>query len=66
MNLTEALPKEIARVRETVLPVYERITGTHLAVWMMRADIDLAEKAMASNDAKDMQHAYEALQGWVL
>lgn len=66
MNLTEALPKEIERVRETVLPFYKHISGTHLAVWMMEMDLDQAQKALESKDSVEMTRACEALQGWIL
>lgn len=66
MNLAESLPAEIARVRDEVIPVYERYPGASLALWMMRKDIEVAMKAMASQDVVEMARAYQALKEYEL
>lgn len=65
-TLAEALPQEIARVRNELIPVYERYPGAGLAVWMMRKDIEKAEQAIAVQDVVEMMRAYEALKGYQL
>ena len=65
-NLAEALPKEIARVRDELIPIYSKFCTGKLAVWMMRKDIELAEKAITAQDTVEMIRAYQALQGYTL
>jgi hypothetical protein len=65
VTLGEALPREMARVRDEVLPAYVDICRSGLfAVLSMRADLDAAAKAMAEGDAVAMLRAHEALKGW--
>lgn len=63
-TLGEALPKEMARVRDEVLPRYAALgpVGTFGATWM-RADLDAAAKAMAEGDVVAMLRCYESLRG---
>ena len=65
-SLGEALPAEMARVRDQLLPVYDSIPAGVFAATMMRADLDKAAKAMAEGDVVAMLHAYEALKGYTL
>jgi hypothetical protein len=65
-NLAEALPKEIARVRDDLIPVYQKFATGALAVWMMRKDIEKAEQAIAAQDTVEMLRAYQALEGYKL
>lgn len=59
------LPKEMARVRDVVMPPYMEIgPAGALALSLMRADLDAAAKAMAEGDVVEMVRAYEALKGW--
>ncbi len=66
MNLAESLPQEIARVRDEIIPVYERFPGAQFAVWMMEKDLVEAENALASQDVIAMLRAYDALKGYTL
>jgi hypothetical protein len=64
-TLGEALPKEMARVRDEVMPPYLEIGPMGaFALYMMRADLDRAAKAMAAGDVVAMIGAYEALKGY--
>lgn len=62
-SLGEALPKEIARVRDHVLPHYVEIgpVGAFGAM-MIRRDLDAAAKAMIEGDLPAMIAAYQALK----
>ncbi len=62
-SLGTALPKEMARVRDEVLPEYLAIgPAGQIAVAIMRANLDLAAKALAQGDVVEMLRAYEALK----
>ncbi len=63
-SLGEALPKEMARVRDEVLPLYLQIPTGIFAATMMRADLDAAAKAMAEGDVVAMLRTYESLKGY--
>jgi hypothetical protein len=64
-SLGEALPLEMARVRDEVLPFYLEIGPTgSFAAGMMRRDLDEAAKAMACGDVVAMLRAYQELKGW--
>lgn len=66
-TLGEALPAEIARVRDDIMPVYEDIGAPGMfAVLSMKRDMDLATKALAEGDVIAMLRAYEELKGWKL
>lgn len=66
-SLGEALPAEIARIRDVVIPAYLEIGSAGLpAVTLMRRDLDLASKAMIEGDLPAMIHIYEELKGWQL
>jgi hypothetical protein len=65
-SLGEALPAEMARVRDQLLPVYDSMPEGIFAATMMRADLDQAAKAMAEGDVVAMLRAYEALKGYTL
>lgn len=64
-SLGTDLPKEMARVRDEVMPAYQAIgpAGT-LALAMMRADLDAAAQAMAEGDVVAMLRVYESLRGY--
>ena len=65
VSLGEALPKEIARVRDQVMPAYLEIGAPGLfALTMMRRDLDAASKAMMESDVVAMLRCYEALKGY--
>ncbi len=66
-TLGDALPREIARVRDQVMPAYVEIgpSGT-FALAMMRKDLDDASRAMIEGDTVAMIRAYESLKGYQL
>lgn len=64
-TLGDALPREMARVRDEVMPAYQEIGfGGQLALTLMRASLDAAAKAMAEGDVAAMIAAYEDLKGY--
>lgn len=66
-TLGEALPEEIPRVRDEVLPAYVALGGPGLfAATMMRADLDRASKAMIEGDTIAMLRVYESLKRYKL
>lgn len=62
-TLGEALPWQMARVRDHVLPAYIEIgpAGT-FAVAMIRRDLDEAAKALAEGDVVAMARVYQSLK----
>ena len=64
-SLGTALPAEMARVRDEVLPAYVEIgpPGAFAAAGI-RADLDRAAKAMAEGDTVEMLRVYQSLKGW--
>ena len=65
ITLGEALPLEMRRVRDEVLPAYLEIgTAGAFAVAGMRADLDSAAKALAEGDVAAMIVVYESLKEW--
>lgn len=63
-TLGDAPPREMARVRDEVLPEYDAIPTGHFAATMMRADLDRAARALASGDVVEMLRVYETLKGY--
>lgn len=64
-SLGTALPREMARVRDEVMPAYAAIgTAGTFALMMMRADLDKAAKALAEGDVVEMLCVYESLKGY--
>lgn len=61
-TLGEALPREMARVRD--LPYYTPEVNGQFAAAMMRSDLDAAAKAMAEGDVVAMLRCYESLKNW--
>ncbi len=66
-TLGEALPREMARVRDEVLPQYIALRGmpnvlVEPQIMMMRADLDAAAKAIAEGDVVAMLRAYWSLK----
>lgn len=63
-TLGDALPREMARVRDEVLPLYVEIgPAGSFAVMMMRRGLDQAAQAMVEGDLAAMIRAYEYLKG---
>lgn len=66
-TLGDDLPKEMARIRDIVMPAYHDIgPAGGFALAMMRRDLDLAARAMAEGDVVGMVSAYEALKDYKL
>lgn len=64
-TLGDALPAEMARVRDDILPLYIEIgPDGGIAVAMMRRDLDMAARAMAEGDVVAMIRALNELRGW--
>lgn len=62
-TLGDALPREMARVRDKVMPAYLEIGPEGaFALTFMRGDLDRAAKALAEGDVAGMIRAYEALK----
>jgi hypothetical protein len=66
-SLGEALPKEMARVRDVVMPAYIEIgPAGAIALAFMRADLDKAATAMAEGDLPAMIAIYQVLKEYKL
>lgn len=66
-TLGDALPREMARVRDKVLPQYLALRGmpnviVEPQIAMMRADLDAAAKALAEGDVIAMLRVYQSLK----
>lgn len=62
-SLGEELPKEMARVRDVLMPQYLAIgPAGQFALTLMRAELDRATKAMADGNVVAMRRSYEALK----
>lgn len=65
VTLGDALPREMARVRDEVMPAYLEIGAAGaMALMLMRASLDRAAKAMIAGDAVGMLAAYTDLTGY--
>lgn len=66
-SVGEELPKEMARVRDKVIPAYESIgPAGQLGIIMMKASLDNAAKSLAEGDIIEIIRAYEDLKGYTL
>ena len=66
-SVGQALPLEMARVRDEVMPAYVKVGAPGIfALTMMRASLDRAAKALAEGDAVECIRAYEDLKGYTL
>lgn len=55
----------MTRVRDEVMPAYITIgPAGHLALTLMRVELDRATKALAEGDIIGMLRAYESLKGF--
>lgn len=64
-SLGTELPKEIARVRDEIMPMYESLGNNGKpALFLMRHDLDLASQAMVEQDLPLMIQVYERLRSW--
>ena len=65
VTLADALPREMARVRDQLMPMYQAIGAPGaIALAMMRADLDRAAKAMMAGDTAEMLRVYHSLKGF--
>lgn len=63
-SLGTALPKEMARVRDEIMPRYREIGPAGApALALMRANLDEAARAMAEGDVVAMLRVYQSLKG---
>lgn len=65
-TLGDALPREMTRVRDKVLPAYLSIPEGIFAATMMRQSLDAAQRALAEGDVVAMLTCYEDLKGYEL
>lgn len=66
-TLGEALPLEMARVRDVVMPPYRDIGPSGVpALMMMRHALDQAAQALAEGDVVAMIHWYRELKDFSL
>lgn len=62
-TLGDALPREMARVRDHVLPHFVEIGPPGMiGAALIRADLDRAAQALASGDVIEMIAAYQSLK----
>jgi len=65
-TLADALPREMERIRNEVMPVYQTIPTGALAVLMMKQDLLRASAAISEQDTVAMIRALDALRGYSL
>jgi len=66
-TLGDALPQEMARIRDKVMPAYVEIgPAGAFALAMMRVDLDAAAKAMAEGDTVKMIRVLQSLREYKL
>jgi hypothetical protein len=63
-SLGTELPKEMARVRDELLPLYDAIPTGKFAATLMRGDLDAATKALAEGDVVSMVRVYDRLKSY--
>jgi hypothetical protein len=64
-SLGEALPREMTRVRDEIMPMYISIGPPGaMALALMRNELDRAQKAMSEGDVIAMMRCYESLKGY--
>jgi hypothetical protein len=62
-TLGDALPKEMTRVRDVLIPQYQSIGPSGgFAISLMRNSLDRATKALTEGDLPAMIRAYEELK----
>lgn len=63
----DALPREMARIRDVVIPAYQSIgPAGGFAIAMMRQDLDRATQSMISGDVIGMISALKSLKEYKL
>ena len=64
-TLGDALPREMSRVRDKIMPLYQSIGEPGLlALAIMRAELDAAQKAMMEGDVVEMLRCYQSLKDY--
>ena len=64
-SLGTALPSEMSRVRDELIPMYESIGAPGIfALTMMRQELDTAATALAEGDVVQMIRSYEGSCLW--
>lgn len=63
-SVGEELPREMARVRDRLLPIYDSIPTGVFAATLMRQELDRATQALAEGDIVQCIRSYEALKGF--
>jgi len=63
MNLIEGLQSEMNRVRE-IIAEYETIPAGQFAAALMKADIEIAENAIATGNTITMMRVLKELKGY--
>lgn len=62
-SLGEDLPKQMTRVRDELLPIYDAIGPSGVfAATMMRMALDRAQHALAEGDVVAMMRVYQVLK----
>ncbi len=62
-TLADALPREMARVRDELIPAYQSIgPAGAFGIMMLRASLDGAAKALASGDVIEILRSYNELK----
>jgi hypothetical protein len=67
VTLGDALPREMARVRDEILPMFLQMRGmpgviVEPQIAIMRHDLDTAAQAMARGDVVQMLRSYQTLK----
>lgn len=65
-NIIEAIQQECNRLRDTVIPEYDKIPTGVFAATIMRDAIRRAEKAVASGDSIACVSSLQELRGFTL
>lgn len=65
-SVGEELPKQMKRVRDELLPEYDKIPAGRFAATMMRQALDVATQALAEGDTVQMIRSYEELKDFKL
>lgn len=65
-SVGEDLPKQMARVRDELLLVYDAIPAGSIAAAIMRAALDEAADALAAGDIVRIVRVYAQLKGFTL
>lgn len=64
-TLGDALPKEMARIRDRVMPAYREIgPAGEFGLMFMRRDLDNAAKAMMEGDVVEMIRCLQELRDY--